>query len=343
MTDTTSTKMMGAASPAPQPPEQQPAAPASSSFRMRRAPRPEVGDAVMALVKHIDDEVGLSVELLEYDHISARIAPSEITNARRRPASLRKLVQANAQLAVVVVDIDDDRGYLELSLKRLTADERANSAAHFTKSKLVRTIVRVICKKLSVAAEEIYEQVVWPLEDRHGHCYDAFVAAERDPSVLYGLCGEQVEALLLQQIAVRLAPKPQLYRTSIVVTCDKKGGIESIRAALLTAMSEQPTPMLNPAIDEADSQVSAGGLAVQDKGKLGLASVHALTPEVISRQATINIGIVGHVAHGKSTLVEVLTGVSTQRFQNEKTRNITMKLGCKNTRNPTTTSRSRHL
>ena len=43
-----------------------------------------------------------------------------------------------------------------------------------------------------------------------------------------------------------------------------------------------------------------------------------MTPEVISRQATINIGTIGHVAHGKSTVVKCLSGVLTVRFKNEK-------------------------
>jgi translation initiation factor 2 gamma subunit (eIF-2gamma) len=34
---------------------------------------------------------------------------------------------------------------------------------------------------------------------------------------------------------------------------------------------------------------------------------------VISRQATINIGTIGHVAHGKSTVVKALSGVHTVR------------------------------
>ena len=53
----------------------------------------------------------------------------------------------------------------------------------------------------------------------------------------------------------------------------------------------------------------------------------ALSPEVISRQATINIGTIGHVAHGKSTVVKAISGVQTVRFKNELERNITIKLG----------------
>uniref|UniRef100_F7BZR4 protein-synthesizing GTPase n=1 Tax=Equus caballus TaxID=9796 RepID=F7BZR4_HORSE len=52
--------------------------------------------------------------------------------------------------------------------------------------------------------------------------------------------------------------------------------------------------------------------------------------EVISRQATINIGTIGHAAHGKSTVVKAISGVHTVRFKNELERNITIKLGYAN-------------
>ncbi|RXM92290.1 Eukaryotic translation initiation factor 2 subunit 3 [Acipenser ruthenus] len=52
--------------------------------------------------------------------------------------------------------------------------------------------------------------------------------------------------------------------------------------------------------------------------------------KIISRQATINIGTIGHVAHGKSTVVKAISGVHTVRFKNELERNITIKLGYAN-------------
>ena len=71
-------------------------------------------------------------------------------------------------------------------------------------------------------------------------------------------------------------------------------------------------------------------LAVQDISKLDAAKLTPLTPEVISRQAPINIGTIGHVAHGKSTVVKAISGVQTVRFKNELIRNITIKLGYAN-------------
>ncbi|XP_033635102.1 eukaryotic translation initiation factor 2 subunit 3 [Asterias rubens] len=79
-------------------------------------------------------------------------------------------------------------------------------------------------------------------------------------------------------------------------------------------------PMLNP----------NPHLAKQDLENLDASTLNPLSPEVISRQATINIGTIGHVAHGKSTVVKAISGVQTVRFKNELIRNITIKLGYAN-------------
>ncbi|BAM38839.1 eukaryotic translation initiation factor 2 subunit gamma [Theileria orientalis strain Shintoku] len=78
------------------------------------------------------------------------------------------------------------------------------------------------------------------------------------------------------------------------------------------------------------STVTEEPLLKQDLSKLDVTKLTSLSPEVISRQATINIGTIGHVAHGKSTVVKALSGVHTVRFKHEKERNITIKLGYAN-------------
>ncbi|CAK7274141.1 eukaryotic translation initiation factor 2 subunit gamma [Sporothrix epigloea] len=67
-----------------------------------------------------------------------------------------------------------------------------------------------------------------------------------------------------------------------------------------------------------------------DPKDLDVGTLSPLTPEIIARQATVNIGTIGHVAHGKSTVVKAISGVQTIRFKNELIRNITIKLGYAN-------------
>ncbi len=50
-----------------------------------------------------------------------------------------------------------------------------------------------------------------------------------------------------------------------------------------------------------------------DLSQFNLIELTPLSPEVIQRQATVNIGTIGHVAHGKSTVVKAISGVQVRK------------------------------
>jgi translation initiation factor 2 subunit 3 len=52
--------------------------------------------------------------------------------------------------------------------------------------------------------------------------------------------------------------------------------------------------------------------------------------KTMENQPVINIGMIGHVANGKSTIVKNISGEATQRHSDEKIKNITIKLGYAN-------------
>ena len=52
--------------------------------------------------------------------------------------------------------------------------------------------------------------------------------------------------------------------------------------------------------------------------------------DVMQKQPTFNLGTLGHVAHGKTSLVEALSSIRTTRISNEKKRGITIRLGYAN-------------
>ena len=82
--------------------------------------------------------------------------------------------------------------------------------------------------------------------------------------------------------------------------------------------------------DPAAAAAASGSTLPAQEVQVDLTKLNALSPEVISKQATINIGTIGHVAHGKSSTVRAISGVQTVRFKNELERNITIKLGYAN-------------
>lgn len=62
-----------------------------------------------------------------------------------------------------------------------------------------------------------------------------------------------------------------------------------------------------------DAVLSQKHLSPQTLVDFDPAKITPLNPEIISRQATINIGTIGHVAHGKSTLVKAVSGTNVSR------------------------------
>ena len=50
------------------------------------------------------------------------------------------------------------------------------------------------------------------------------------------------------------------------------------------------------------------------------------------KQPLVNIGIIGHVAHGKTTMIEALTGVDTRKYKKEIASNRTLNIGYTNAR-----------
>merc|ERR1712142_663942 len=105
---------------------------------------------------------------------------------------------------------------------------------------------------------------------------------------------------------------------------------QSTSLSLVSAMTESCTEAAPAKEELPTATTSQPHLSKQDLNKLQVSELTPLTPEVISRQATINIGTIGHVAHGKSTVVKAISGVQTVRFKNELIRNITIKLGYAN-------------
>jgi translation initiation factor 2 subunit 3 len=52
--------------------------------------------------------------------------------------------------------------------------------------------------------------------------------------------------------------------------------------------------------------------------------------EIMQHQAVINLGMVGHVANGKTTITQYMTGITTTKHSSEKTQNKTIRLGYAN-------------
>jgi translation initiation factor 2 subunit 1 len=199
--------------------------------RMYESEYPQADDIVVVLVKEIQP-LGGTVHLLEYDNCEGMIMLSELS--RRRIRSVNKLLKVGHQEYAAVVRVDADKGYIDLSKRRVAKEDVEKIAEKWNKSRTVHSIVRHVAETVGVDMLELYQRWGWPLYKKYAHAYDGMRIAVNDPdTVLDGLDirpDEREE--LLRNVRRRLTPQAIKVRADIEVTCFQFEGIDAVRYAL---------------------------------------------------------------------------------------------------------------
>ncbi|RDX54941.1 eukaryotic translation initiation factor 2 subunit alpha [Polyporus arcularius HHB13444] len=115
---------------------------------------PEVDELVMVQVRQIA-EMGAYVKLLEYDNIEGMILLSELS--RRRIRSIQKLIRVGRNEVVVVLRVDKEKGYIDLSKRRVSPEDITKCEERYMKSKTVASIMRHVASKVPSVNGEVLE------------------------------------------------------------------------------------------------------------------------------------------------------------------------------------------
>lgn len=158
---------------------------------------PKVEDVVIVQVNQIA-EMGAYVSLLEYDGIEGMILLSELS--RRRIRSINKLIRVGKNECVSVLRVDREKGYIDLSKRRVSSDELVAAQERFNKGKTVHSIMRNVAKQLDRELSELQRMITWPLarSKKWAHPHDAFVWAVQNPEQVFTSLRELQEQQLTQ-------------------------------------------------------------------------------------------------------------------------------------------------
>jgi len=206
---------------------------------------PELHEAVNTNVTNIG-EMGAYVKLLEYNNVQGMILLSELS--RRRIRSINKLVRVGRDECAVVVRVDREKGYIDLSKRRLSDDEKKRCENKFEKAKHVNSIVKhsadVLGMQTNEELEDFMSKTAWALdrlfkkpEEPFKASYDCFKKAVDDPTILDQLeITDEQRDILLKTIRQRLTPQAEKLRAEIEVTCYQYEGVDAIKSALRKGM-----------------------------------------------------------------------------------------------------------
>lgn len=198
---------------------------------------PECDEVVMVNVRQIA-EMGSYVNLLEYNKIEGMILLSELS--RRRIRSINKLIRVGRNEVVVVIRVDKEKGYIDLSKRRVSSEEILKCEDKFARGKTVNSILRHTAEVLKMTTDEefedLYEKTAWKIDDKYkkpGYAYDFFKNCVTEPSILdeFDISAEWKD-ILMSNIKRRLTPQAVKCRTDIEVSCYSYEGIDAIKESL---------------------------------------------------------------------------------------------------------------
>ncbi len=214
--------------------------------------------------------MGAYVKLLEYDNIDGMILLSELS--RRRIRSIQKLIRVGRNEVVVVLRVDKEKGYIDLSKRRVSPEDIVKCEERYNKSKMVHSIMRHVAEKTNTPLEELYANIGWPLNKKYGHAVDAFKLSITNPNVWDEVTFKSavIKDELISYISKRLTPQPTKVRADVEVTCFGYEGIDAVKTALRKA-------------EEKSSE------AAQVKVRLVSPPLYVLTSQTLDKQIGIDV------------------------------------------------------
>uniref|UniRef100_A0A7E4UZI5 Eukaryotic translation initiation factor 2 subunit 1 n=1 Tax=Panagrellus redivivus TaxID=6233 RepID=A0A7E4UZI5_PANRE len=199
---------------------------------------PDLEDTVMVKVTKIA-EMGAYVTLSEYNNKEGMILLSELS--RRRIRSVNRLIRVGRSECVVVVRVDQQKEYIDLSKRRVDDSGIAKCTERYAKAKAINSILRHVAGQLGYTTneqlEDLYEKAVWHFdrkEKKKAAAYEIFKNALTDPTV-FDECNlePKVKEKLLEDIRKKLTPVAVKIRADFEVSCFAYEGVEAVKAALI--------------------------------------------------------------------------------------------------------------
>lgn len=207
---------------------------------------PEVDDIVVVQVKRIVD-MGAYVSLLEYNGREGMLLLSELS--KRRIRSVAKLLRVGRTEICMVLRADHDKGYVDLSKRRVDAEDAKLKDETFAKAKAVHGIMRHVASLHNVDVDELCMKVSWPLQAKYPCAHEALRKHINEEMNMwdeldFSKPGEDLTAkaeALKEDIEVslrrRLVTQVQRIRAKVDVSCSAFEGIDAIKEALMKGLS----------------------------------------------------------------------------------------------------------
>jgi translation initiation factor 2 subunit 1 len=199
---------------------------------MGRSEWPEVGELVVATVTRIVGH-GAYVTLDEHGNKEGLLHISEISS--RWVRNIRNHVRERQKVVLQVNRVDPSREQIDLSLRRVTHDERRKKLEEWKKHRKAETLLRGAAIELKMEVDDLYSKVGVKLLDHYGSLYAGLeAAAKRGVEALEeaGL-SKKISKTLAETAKDKIVVKGVTIQGILEITSMESKGVEDIKGTLL--------------------------------------------------------------------------------------------------------------
>jgi translation initiation factor 2 subunit 1 len=193
-----------------------------------RSEWPEIGEFVVATVIRVQG-YGAYVSLDEYQNQEGLLHISEISS--RWVRNIRNHVRQGQKVVLQVLRTDPEKGQVDLSLRRVSKDERRKKIESWKKARKAETLLVSAANQLGIDTISLYEQVGNKLVNEFGSLYDGLELAAKDGPIALTQVGidsnisEVIADIVKGKIIIRGVTIQGFFELSSI----SKRGVEDIK------------------------------------------------------------------------------------------------------------------
>ncbi|MHB1470751.1 MAG: translation initiation factor IF-2 subunit alpha [Thermoplasmataceae archaeon] len=135
---------------------------------------PEVGDLVVVTIKEVRN-FGANVKLDEYPGKEGFIHIAEVATGWVK--HIKDYLREGQRTVCKVLNVDNARGYVDLSLKRANEHQRREKISEWKNEQKSQKLFEIVAKALKKSPEECYNEFGIELEKKFLNLYNAFEEA----------------------------------------------------------------------------------------------------------------------------------------------------------------------
>jgi len=199
---------------------------------------PEEDELVLCTVTNIFHH-GVFVNLDEYAR-SGMIHISEVSPGRIR--NIRDFVQQGKKIVCKVLRINQEKGYIDLSLRRVNERQKKEKINEIKQEQKAEKIIEFAAKKHEIEPKKLYDEVAPKLLEKYGMLNPAFEDIVKGNLNLEKIgVDKKMAKALTELILERMKPTEVYVERELSLKSLAPDGVEAVRQALKQASLENIT------------------------------------------------------------------------------------------------------